>query len=200
MGAAPKMQPIDDRLSNRNFETLSRYIYDYSGIKMPVTKVTMLEGRLRRRLRATGIDTLDAYCEYLFKKNGLAAESTYLIDAVTTNKTDFFREPKHFDYIERIALKEIVAAGQTRLRIWSSACSTGAEPYTIAMVMEEFIAANREIDYRVFATDLSTEVLETARRGIYHREMVAPVPARMRQKFVMEAWIQGALRRLLETA
>ena len=187
MGAAPKMQPIDDRLSNRNFETLSRYIYDYSGIKMPVTKVTMLEGRLRRRLRATGIDTLDAYCEYLFKKNGLAAESTYLIDAVTTNKTDFFREPKHFDYIERIALKEIVAAGQTRLRIWSSACSTGAEPYTIAMVMEEFIAANREIDYRVFATDLSTEVLETARRGIYHREMVAPVPARMRQKFVMEA-------------
>jgi chemotaxis protein methyltransferase CheR len=180
------MQPIDDRLSNRNFEALSRYIYDYSGIKMPLSKVTMLEGRLRRRLRATGIDTLDAYCEYLFKKNGLAVESTFLIDAVTTNKTDFFREPKHFDHMERVALPELVSAGHQRLRIWSSACSTGAEPYTIAMVMEEYLATNREMDYRIYATDLSTEVLETAKRGIYNRDMVAPVPARMRQKYVME--------------
>jgi chemotaxis protein methyltransferase CheR len=187
VAAAPKIQPIDERLSDKNFQTLSRYIYDYSGIKMPITKITMLEGRLRRRLRATGIGSLNEYCEYLFKRNGLATESTYLIDAVTTNKTDFFREPKHFEYVERLALPELLSNGHTRLRIWSSACSTGAEPYTIAMVMEEFLASNREIDYRIYATDLSTEVLQTARRGIYHREMVAPVPARMRQKYVMEA-------------
>ncbi|MET3776516.1 chemotaxis protein methyltransferase CheR [Rhizobium alvei] len=154
---------------------------------MPITKITMLEGRLRRRLRATGIGSLNEYCEYLFKRNGLATESTYLIDAVTTNKTDFFREPKHFEYVERLALPELLSNGHTRLRIWSSACSTGAEPYTIAMVMEEFLASRRELDYRIYATDLSTEVLQTARRGIYHRDMVAPVPARMRQKYVMEA-------------
>ena len=188
MGAAAQrvVQTGDDRLSKRNFEALSRYIYDYSGIKMPVTKITMLEGRLRRRLRATGIPTLDAYCDYLFKNNGLATESTYLIDAVTTNKTDFFREPKHFEYMERTALAEMLAAGHTRLRVWSSACSTGAEPYTLAMVLQEFANTNRDFDYHVLATDLSTDVLEVARRGIYPRDMIMPVVSRdLQQKYVM---------------
>jgi chemotaxis protein methyltransferase CheR len=186
MGAAQRVQSADDRLSNRNFEALSRYIYDYSGIKMPVTKITMLEGRLRRRLRATGIPTLDAYCDYLFKGNGLATESTYLIDAVTTNKTDFFREPKHFEYMERTALPELVSSGQTRLRIWSSACSTGAEPYTLAMVLQEFARTGRDLDYSILATDLSTDVLEVARRGVYPRDMILPVvPQEMQQRYVM---------------
>ena len=188
MAVAQRMESMDDRLSKRNFDALSRYIYDYSGIKMPITKITMLEGRLRRRLRATGIGTLDAYCEYLFKQNGLATEATYLIDAVTTNKTDFFREPKHFEYMEQIGLPEMVAAGHKKLRFWSSACSTGAEPYTMAMVLQEFATANREVDYRILATDLSTDVLEVAKRGVYPRDMIAPaVPKNMQQKYVMTA-------------
>jgi chemotaxis protein methyltransferase CheR len=182
---------MDDRLSKRNFEALSRYIYDYSGIKMPITKITMLEGRLRRRLRATGIGTLDAYCEYLFKQNGLATESTYLIDAVTTNKTDFFREPKHFEYVEQVVLPEMLAAGHKKLRVWSSACSTGAEPYTMAMVLQEFASTNREVDYRILATDLSTDVLQAAQRGVYPRDMVAPVPKSIQQKYVMVARERG---------
>ena len=192
MAVAQRMESMDDRLSKRNFDALSRYIYDYSGIKMPITKITMLEGRLRRRLRATGIATLDAYCEYLFKRNGLATESTYLIDAVTTNKTDFFREPKHFDYVERIALPEMLAAGHRKLRVWSSACSTGAEPYTMAMVLQEFANANREFDYSILATDLSTDVLQAAKRGVYPRDMVVPVvPKTMQQKYVMVARERG---------
>jgi chemotaxis protein methyltransferase CheR len=191
MAVAQRMESMDDRLSKRNFEALSRYIYDYSGIKMPITKITMLEGRLRRRLRATGIHTLDAYCEYLFKGNGLATESTYLIDAVTTNKTDFFREPKHFEYVERVALPEMLAAGHKTLRVWSSACSTGAEPYTMAMVLQEFANANREVDYRILATDLSTDVLQAAKRGVYPRDMIAPVPKSMQQKYVMVARERG---------
>jgi len=185
------MESMDDRLSKRNFDALSRYIYDYSGIKMPITKITMLEGRLRRRLRATGIGTLDAYCEYLFKQNGLATESTYLIDAVTTNKTDFFREPKHFEYVERVVLPEMLAAGHKKLRVWSSACSTGAEPYTMAMVLQEFASANREVDYRILATDLSTDVLQAARRGVYPRDMIVPVPKNIQQKYVMVARERG---------
>ena len=191
MSAAMKAPSFDDRLSKRNFEALSRYIYDYSGIKMPITKITMLEGRLRRRLRATGIGTLDAYCEYLFKQNGLATESTYLIDAVTTNKTDFFREPKHFEYVEQVVLPEMLAAGHKKLRVWSSACSTGAEPYTMAMVLQEFASANREVDYRILATDLSTDVLQAAQRGVYTRDMVAPVPKSIQQKYVMVARERG---------
>ena len=185
MGVVQKVQSMDDRLSRRNFEALSRYIYDYSGIKMPETKITMLEGRLRRRLRATGIGSLDQYCEFLFKGDGLARESVYLIDAVTTNKTDFFREPKHFEFMQRSGLRDLVNAGHKRLRIWSSACSTGAEPYTIAMVLQDFAEANREVDYSILATDLSTEVLQVARRGIYPRDMVMPVPSGMTQKYVM---------------
>jgi chemotaxis protein methyltransferase CheR len=188
VAVAQRVESTDDRLSKRNFDALSGYIYDYSGIKMPITKITMLEGRLRRRLRATGIATLDAYCEYLFKHNGLVSESVFLIDAVTTNKTDFFREPKHFEYMERVALPAMLAAGHTRLRFWSSACSTGAEPYTMAMVLEEFAGSRREIDYRILATDLSTEVLDAAKRGIYPRDMVLPaVPKVMQQKYVMAA-------------
>ena len=185
MGAALRVQVSDDRLSNRNFDALARYIYDYSGIKMPVTKITMLEGRLRRRLRATGIASFNDYCDYLFKHDGIEAESIYLIDAVTTNKTDFFREPKHFEYMEQVALPELAAAGHKRIRLWSSACSTGAEPYTMAMVMQEFADSNPGVDYRILATDLSTEVLQAARRGIYPRDMVIPVSSDMRRKYVM---------------
>jgi chemotaxis protein methyltransferase CheR len=186
VAVAQRVESSDDRLSKRNFEALSHYIYDYSGIKMPITKITMLEGRLRRRLRATGIATLDDYCEYLFKHSGLASESTYLIDAVTTNKTDFFREPKHFEYMERFALPELIAAGHTRLRFWSSACSTGAEPYTIAMVLEEFIGNKRDVDYSILATDLSTDVLQAAKRGVYPRDMILPAVSRsLQQKYVM---------------
>ena len=187
MGAALKVQASDDRLSNRNFEALARYIYDYSGIKMPSSKMTMLEGRLRRRLRATGISSFNDYCDYLFKHDGIETESIYLIDAVTTNKTDFFREPKHFEYMEQVALPELVSAGHKRIRLWSSACSTGAEPYTMAMIMQEFVDGQSGIDYRILATDLSTEVLQAARRGVYARDMIVPVGSEMRRKYVMMA-------------
>ncbi len=185
MGAALRAQAGEDGLSSRNFEALSRYIYDYSGIKMPITKLTMLEGRLRRRLRATGIPNFNDYCDYLFKHGGIEKEAIFLIDAVTTNKTDFFREPKHFDFMERTGLPELVAAGHKRLRMWSAACSIGAEPYTMAMVLQDFADSNPGIDYRILATDLSTEVLHAAKRGVYPRDMIQPVPADLQRRHVM---------------
>lgn len=187
MGAALRAQTADEGLSSRNFDALSRYIYDYSGIKMPISKQTMLEGRLRRRLRATGVSNLNDYCDYLFKRGGMDKEAIFLIDAVTTNKTDFFREPKHFDYMVHTALPEMVAAGHRRLRVWSSACSTGAEPYTLAMLLQDFVETTHGIDYRILATDLSTTVLQAAHRGIYPREMVQPVPIEMQRRYVMTA-------------
>jgi chemotaxis protein methyltransferase CheR len=189
VNAAARTQPLDDRLSKRNFEALSKFIYSYSGIKMPMNKTTMLEGRLRRRLRVTGISTLDAYCDHLFKEGGIEQEAIYLIDVVTTNKTDFFREPKHFDFMREVALPEIVGQfSDRRLRIWSSACSTGAEPYTLAMVLSDFIrTAAPEKDYFVLATDLSTDVLRKAQKGIYPADMMAPVPSDMMRRYVMRS-------------
>lgn len=187
--ASLRQLPLDDRLSSRNFDILAKYIYDYSGIKMPPNKMTMLEGRLRRRLRATGADSFNDYCDYIFKHGGLEAEAIYLIDAVTTNKTDFFREPKHFDYMVETALPDLLKTfGDRRLRLWSSACSTGAEPYTMAMVMADFLAASApERDYFILATDLSTDVLDKARRAIYQSELLAPVPPDMLRRYVMRA-------------
>lgn len=189
VSVALKTQPLDDRLSKRNFEALSKFIYSYSGIKMPLSKSTMLEGRLRRRLRVTGIATFDDYCDYLFNQGGIEHESVYLIDVVTTNKTDFFREPKHFDYMRDVALADILRQfSDRRLRIWSSACSTGAEPYTLAMVMSDYLQSQApDRDYFILATDLSTDVLQKAQKGIYSSDIMAPVPPEMMRRYVMRA-------------
>lgn len=184
--SAARISYGEDRISDKNFNRLASFIYDYSGIKMPPSKRTMLEGRLRRRLRVTGHGTFDDYCEYLFKEGGLESETIYLIDAVTTNKTDFFREPNHFDYLVRHVLPGYDRVFGPKLRVWSSACSTGAEPYTIAMLLEEHIEPSMNANYRILATDLSTEVLETARKGIYPRDMVVPVPPPLRQKYALQ--------------
>ncbi|HWU65153.1 MAG TPA: protein-glutamate O-methyltransferase CheR [Ensifer sp.] len=187
MSVAEASYIVDTGISPKNFERLSRYIYDYSGIKMPPSKKTMLEGRLRRRLRATDIGSFDEYCEYLFKHDGLEREAIHLMDAVTTNKTDFFREPKHFEHMMEKGLPALMTQGHRRLRIWSAAASIGAEAYTIAMVMEEFLKTRSGVDYTILATDLSTEVLKIARRGVYPRNMIAPVDPALRKRYVMEA-------------
>lgn len=178
---------FDDTLSARDFREVSSFIYEYCGIKMPETKRSMLEGRLRKRLRATGYPTFSEYCDYLFRHGGMEAESVFLIDVVTTNKTDFFREPNHFDYMEKIVLPALGRKGVGRIRAWSSACSTGAEPYTMAMILAEAAEKGTIPDYSILATDLSTEVLQKARSGIYTQELVDPVPPDLRHKYVLQA-------------
>ena len=189
MSAALALDPSPpaglDMMSRRNFARLAAYIYEVSGIKMPETKKTMLEGRLRRRLRAVGVDTLDGYCDYVFAGDHLAAEGLHLINAVTTNKTDFFREPAHFDYLVERVLPALATRGVRTLRAWSAACSTGPEPYTLAMVLDDHAERTGGPDYGILATDLDTEVLATARSGIYAAELVDPVPAALRRKYVM---------------
>ncbi|MDR6667382.1 CheR family methyltransferase [Rhizobium sp. 1399] len=189
--AAVETQLPGDRISKRNFDKLARFIYDYSGIKMPPTKLTMLEGRLRRRLRATRHASFDDYCDFLFNEDGLEQETVYLIDVVTTNKTDFFREAKHFEYMQMVALPTLADSGLRTIRTWSSACSTGAEPYTMAMVLAEFVENRSDVSYNVLATDLSTDVLQTARKGIYAEDLIAPVPRDLQKKYVMVAKQQG---------
>src|ERR1700761_6632272 len=99
-----------DHLSARDFQRLARFIHDYSGNKMPETKKTMVEGRLRKRVAATGSAHLSDYCKHLFEGGGLAAETIHLIDVITTNKTEFFREPEHFRFLAEEAVPQIVAS------------------------------------------------------------------------------------------
>ena len=181
----PLAQPVDE-LSRANFDRLSRLINDHCGIQMPPSKRSMLETRLRRRARALGGLLLDAYCDYLFADGNRADEMPHLINAVTTNKTDFFREPAQFEVLTSQILPEFVARSAGSIRVWSAACSTGAEPYTLAMVLDTFAAQNPSLSYGILATDIDTDVLDTARRGLYSRAMVDPVPPELRSAYVME--------------
>lgn len=183
---ATAMDAPGGRLSRQNFNRLTAFIEEYSGIRLPESKLTMLEGRLRRRLRATGIRDLDAYCEHVFTSGRLSGEMLHLIDAVTTNKTDFFREPGHFTFLRETGLPALAAAGVRRLRAWSAACSTGAEPYSLAMILEaDFQAPDRT--WSILATDLSRQVLGTAREGIYPEDQLAPVPDDLRRRYLLAA-------------
>jgi chemotaxis protein methyltransferase CheR len=180
-----------DHLSHRDFERLAEFIHAYSGIKMPASKKSMVEGRLRRRVRALGIGSLTDYCRYLFDQAGLDREAVNLIDAVSTNKTDFFREPEHFRFLAEQAVPELIEkreiAPRAPLKIWSAACSIGAEPYTLAMVVSEMARTHVGLRASILATDINTEVVATAALGIYPESMVAPVPPELRRRYVMRA-------------
>jgi len=174
-----------DALQPRDFDRLAAYIYKECGIRLPPVKITMIEGRLRRRVRANGLSSLRDYCGWLFDGNHLEGEREHLLNAVTTNKTDFFREPKHFDYLVDTALPKMHREGVRQLRVWSAACSTGAEPYTLAMLLDAYAQDKGGPDFGILATDLDSEVLRTARRGVYPAAMLDPVPTALRNRYVM---------------
>jgi chemotaxis protein methyltransferase CheR len=130
----------------------------------------------------------------VFSPEGKKRELVHLIDAVTTNKTDFFREAGHFDYLVSKALPDLAARLGDRRKslVWSAGCSTGEEPYTLAMVLSEYTQIHPGFQFNVLATDISTAVLDKARKGIYRSEVVGPVPQPMRRKFFMRSREPGS--------
>lgn len=181
----------DDHLSHRDFQRIANLIGEEVGIKLPPSKRLMVEGRLRKRVRALGLPDLGAYCAHLFQHNGLAAERTYLINAVTTNKTDFFREPEHFDCLEQRMVPALLelrrGERQPLLKVWSAASSTGAEAYTLAMVLADLAAQRHDFRFAILGTDISTAVLEQGARAVYPTEFAAPVPPAKAQRYLMHA-------------
>jgi chemotaxis protein methyltransferase CheR len=180
-----------DQLSLADYRRLATVIQNHSGIRMPDSKRTMVEGRLRRRLRALGMACFSDYCDFLFKQNGLDHEQRHLIDAVTTNKTEFFREPDHFAFLQREGMPRLLAdrKGGTdkTIKIWSAASSTGAEPYSIAMLLADMAGSPQAFHFSVLGTDICTTVLEQAVTGVYPAEMMDPVPADMQRRYVMRS-------------
>ena len=177
------------QLSDGEFARFSRLIHDVAGIKLPPVKKTMLDGRLRRRLRAVGAGSFAEYFDYLSSPEGQAMELHNMLDAVSTNKTDFFREPKHFQWLSERVLPEITGRLRKgrgrRIRVWSAGCATGKEPYTLAMVLAEFCDLHQDIDYSILATDISTVALAKARLAIYEDFKIEPVPIALRNKYLL---------------
>jgi chemotaxis protein methyltransferase CheR len=179
-----------EQLTNADFQKLSSFIHTRIGIKMPDVKKGMVEGRLRKRLRALNLKTYRDYCNYLFTPEGLDQELQNLIDVITTNKTDFFREPDHFDFLTETAIPFLLSKKKNTnqpINIWSSASSSGNEAYTIAMVLSEFREKNPGFDFSILGTDISTDVLQEASLGIYPGYEIDPVPIHLRTKYLLRS-------------
>lgn len=179
-------------LSEADFRRLAKFIQGELGIRMPDTKRIMLESRLQKRIRHFGMSGFSEYVDFVFSEEGRRTELINMIDAVTTNKTDFFREPDHFDFLLERILPEWQQARGGVMSFWSAGCSTGEEPYTLAMVLEEYREQNAAFDYRIFASDLSTKVLDAAKAAIYDEEKCEPIPMSYKKKYLLRSKDHGA--------
>jgi len=173
------------RLSDGLFQEFSDLVYEKTGIFLKPEKKELLNARLGKRLRATGIDSFQEYYDYVINDRS-GEELVHLIDSVSTNFTSFFRENSHFEILSSTVLPAFVKEGRGKnkeILLWSSASSSGEEPYTMAMVVADFVSRHPGMHYRIMATDISTRVLAQAKRGVYAEERIAKVPKPFLKKY-----------------
>ncbi|HCL56912.1 MAG TPA: chemotaxis protein CheR [Spirochaetia bacterium] len=162
-------------MSDAEFEKIQKLVYDYLGIHLKDTKKLMIRNRLIKRLRQLKLEDYNDYLEYLAVKDD-GNEFQEFINAVTTNKTDFFREYKQFEILRGEILPEFEKIkNQKNIRIWSAGCSTGEEPYSIAITLDEFFKNKPVWDFRILATDINSQVLEHSQNGIYNESVLSPL-------------------------
>lgn len=165
----------DFEFTDRDFNFIRKLVMEKTGIVLSDIKRDMVYGRLSRRIRALGLKKFAEYCEML--KTEDESELVEFTNAITTNLTSFFRENHHFEQLANTLLPKIMAEkSERRIRIWSAGCSTGEEPYSIAMTVKESIPESHGWDVKILATDLDTNVVEHGRRGIYHIDRVTGIP------------------------
>ncbi|NLV66376.1 MAG: protein-glutamate O-methyltransferase [Spirochaetes bacterium] len=163
----------DYNLSDGDFAKLRDIIYREAGIRLNDLKKVLMQSRLIKRLRELNLDNFSEYHDYLL--DNFDTEKINFINAITTNKTDFFRENDHFEYMKKVILPGIDRKGLKEIRIWSAGCSTGEEPYTIAMTVFDYYGRRQMPELLLLATDIDTQVLGKARVGTYPGERLAAV-------------------------
>ncbi len=173
------------QLSDADFNKLSKFIYTQYGIKMPPEKKIMLQSRLQKRLRALCIYSFKEYIDYVFGGQ-TNDEIIHMMDVVSTNKTDFYREPAHFDYLRQLILPKLFES-KKQIKIWSAGCSSGPEVYTLAIELMEFAIAHQGFDFTILGTDISTVMLKKAYTAIYPEEMIEPVPLDLKKKYLLRS-------------
>lgn len=180
-------------MTRADFEFIRDLAYSQTGIVLPDRKRHMVYSRLCRRLRALNIQSFHQYCDYLRREE---AEMGQFINALTTNLTSFFREKHHFNFLQEQLVPLWQRRKDRRLRVWSSACSTGEEPYSIAMTLEPYFSAS-PWDLKILATDLDTNVLAKAENGLYPPENLESLPASLVEKYFQR---QGEMSKVRNSA
>jgi len=184
----PEFDCFKAQLSEQDFSEFSKFIYTEYGIKMPPIKKTMLQGRLLKRIRELKMTSFTDYKNYLFSNDGHTKEILQFLNVVTTNKTDFFREPIHFNYMNEVILPAAVKQKKSDIfRVWSAGCSSGEEPYTISIVLNDFSSINPGFRFEITATDISTQVLEKAAKGIYSASKIDGIPMNIKKKYFLKS-------------
>ncbi len=181
-----------EEMTKDEFAKLSNSIFNICGINLPEVKKILIEGRIRKRMIHLGIDTFSAYINYLYSIKGAEEEVIPLIDVITTNKTDFFRENQHFEYLTNSVLPEIIQnpEGDKKNKVfqfWSAGCSTGEEPYTMSIVLSEFQLKNPGFQFEIYASDISTDVLNKASIGIFELDKIEVIPEQMKKKYLLRS-------------
>ncbi len=188
MSISEKDSYYKTKMTTEDFNRLSKFIYNELGIKMPIEKKLMLQSRLLKRLSELQLDNFNAYLDFVFSKEGKSTELKIVTDLVTTNKTDFFREPIHFTFLNDVVLPELVEKKkQKKIKFWSAGCSSGEEPYTLAMTLSDYLEGNPGYNYSILATDLSMRMLEKASLAIYGLDRIKDIPMATKKKYLLKS-------------
>lgn len=176
-------------LNEKQFKHIASYIESTVGIKMPLEKKLMMQSRLNSRLKALNYSNFDDYINFVFSKTPNAeSELVKLVDAMTTNLTEFFREPAHFDYLTDVVLPQYAKQDRTNIKLWSVGCSSGQEPYTLSIVMSEYLRKNQNSirDFSVLASDVSTRVLKKGINAVYEIDTVTNLPLDLKKRYFLK--------------
>lgn len=175
-------------LEDEEFRKIATFVEAKLGIKMPKSKKLMMQTRLHSRLKSLGLHNFSDYIDYVFSSEQTGKEElVHLIDSITTNLTHFYRESNHFDFLTSDVIPSLLNSGLANFNIWSAGCSSGEEPYTLAMVVEEYKKnSDTNFDYSIFATDVSTKILQKAKTGIYSINSVKNIPVDIKEKYFLK--------------
>ncbi|MDV6237310.1 protein-glutamate O-methyltransferase CheR [Leptospira ellisii] len=185
------LQSSLNTISDEEFQFIKSLMYKETGIFLADHKKIMVQSRLNGRARHFGLKSVSEYIGKLRVDRGFFdAELTELINRITTNKTDFYRENHHFDFLKSTFFPSVeekaAKTGKRTLRIWSSACSTGEEPYTIAITCLEYFGHKPGWDIKIYASDIDTNVINTAKEGLYKEERLLPVEEKLKTKYFLK--------------
>ncbi|MCF6155615.1 MAG: protein-glutamate O-methyltransferase CheR [Candidatus Brocadia sp.] len=174
---------MDIDINDKEFSLFQRLIYDESGINLTPAKKELLKSRLMKRLRERSLTSFKEYYKYVTEADTTGEELISMLDCISTNLTEFFREAAHFDFLSEKVIPFLVEdkrkKKEKKIRIWCAGCSTGEEPYSISMILAECIKELYEWDIKLLATDLSTRVLKKAMQGIYAKDRLKGIPLQM---------------------